>query len=67
MEEPPKVLDLPGQPLRRQPLCPSVRLDHPRSEGRIRTHEGHEVGAVPERQRSSEGSVSLRARPADLD
>jgi len=67
MEEPPKLLNRPGPPLRRRPFGLSVRLDHPRSEGRIRTHEGDEVGAVPERQRSSEGSVSLRARPADLD
>jgi len=58
MEEPPKVLDLPDPPLRRRPFRLSVRLDHhPRSERRIRTHEDDEVGAVPERQRSSEGGV----------
>jgi len=57
MEEPPKLLNRPGPPLRRRPFGLSVRLDHPRSEGRIRTHEGDEVGAVPERQRSSEEGV----------
>jgi len=53
----PKLLDQPGPPLRRRPFGLSVRLDHPRSEGRIRTHESDEVGAVPERQRSPEGGV----------
>jgi len=56
-EAPPTVMDQPGPPLRRRPFGLSVRLDHPRSEGRIRTQKGDEVGAVPERQRSSEGGV----------